>query len=183
MKHIWIKITLGSFALLLAACVLIETPSFPDERLPLPGSGTQTGHSDSSPTPDPQKDTSSMTQPVPSHLSSGMESLVEKAREDLAQRLSITISEISLLEAREVVWPDASLGCPQPGMAYKQVPEDGALIILQVEGLNYNYHAGGSRGLFLCEQLFKSPEKPPQIDITKLTPPSPEGGDPPGQDQ
>ena len=122
-----------------------------------------------------------------------MEILIEKAREDLAQRLSISITQISLVEAREVLWPDASLGCPQPGMKYKQVPEDGALIVLQVQETVYEYHNGGSRGLFLCEKAFADPEKLPQIDITSLTPQildknappasTPDQGIPPGEDQ
>ena len=122
-----------------------------------------------------------------------MESLIEKAKEDLAQHLTVEISDISLVEAREVVWPDSSLGCPQPGMKYKQVPEDGALIVLQVQETVYEYHNGGSRGLFLCEKAFADPEKFPQIDITSLTPQildknappasTPDQGIPPGEDQ
>jgi hypothetical protein len=120
----------------------------------------------------------------------GLQELIEKAKEELAGRLNIPVSQIVLLDAKAVVWPDASLGCPQPGMAYKQVPEDGALIILQVEGINYRYHNGGSRGLFLCETIYKDPEKPPQIDILNLTPSksgpdstTPDQGIPPGEDQ
>ena len=81
-----------------------------------------------------------MTQPA---RASGLESLIEKAKEDLGQRLSIDVSQINLLEAEEVTWPDASLGCPQPGMRYKQVPEDGALIVLEAQGTTYEYHNGG----------------------------------------
>jgi len=112
--------------------------------------------------------------------SSGMESLIEKAKADLAQRLSISANQIDLIEAKAVTWPDASLGCPQPGMSYIQVPQDGALIVLQAVGSTYEYHNGGSRGLFLCEKRFLKTEKPPQIDITDLTP---DNSDPPGQDQ
>jgi hypothetical protein len=115
-----------------------------------------------SPTQGAKKDVAQMTQ---SPTSTGMEFLIEKAKEDLAQRLSIDVAEISLAEAKEVVWPDASLGCPQPGIAYKQIPQDGALILLQV-GINiYEYHSGGSRGVFLCEKLKKDSDSPPKLDI------------------
>ncbi len=125
---------------------------------------------------------------------SGMQNLVDQAIKDLAQRLSVPVSQISLVKATNVVWSDASLGCPQPGMAYKQVPQDGALIILEVQGTTYEYHAGGTRGVFLCETPSPTKtEKPPQIDITKLTPQSPTGKTstpslpdnsiPPGEDQ
>ena len=79
-----------------------------------------------------------------------MENLVIQAKEDLAHRLSMPIDRIQVLEARSVVWPDASLGCPQPGMRYKQVPVDGVLIRLKTDGQVYEYHGGGGRGLFLC---------------------------------
>lgn len=82
---------------------------------------------------------------------SDIENLVMQAKEDLADRLSIPIDQIEVLEARSVVWPDASLGCPQPDMRYKQVQVDGVLIRLQANGQVYEYHSGGSRGLFLCQ--------------------------------
>jgi len=118
----------------------------------------------------------------------GLQKLIEMAKEDLAQRLNISISQIILMEANAVVWPDASLGCPQPGMAYKQVSEDGVLIILQVEGINYEYHNGGSRGLFLCEKALKDSTPPSKIDIFNLTPSKndssiPDNSIPPGEDQ
>jgi hypothetical protein len=81
---------------------------------------------------------------------SDIENLVIQAKEDLVDRLSIPIDQIEVLEAKSVVWPDASLGCPQPGMRYKQVQVDGVLIQLQTNGQVYEYHRGGSRGLFLC---------------------------------
>ena len=81
---------------------------------------------------------------------SGMENLVVQAKEDLVHRLSIPIDQIEVVEARSVVWPDASLGCPQSGMRYKQVQVDGVLIRLQANGKVYEYHSGGSRGLLLC---------------------------------
>jgi hypothetical protein len=112
--------------------------------------------------------------PVPGTVEPGMEGLIEMAKEDLAERLSMAAGEIEVLEAKGVVWPDASLGCPQPGMRYKQVPMDGALIRLLVEGKVYEYHSGGGRAPFLCEQPLKLQKDPvPQIDLLKLTPGSP----------
>jgi hypothetical protein len=77
---------------------------------------------------------------------------VTQAKEDLAQRLSVDVSQIELLEVKPVVWPDGALGCPQPGMAYIQVQQDGLLIRLQTGKATYNYHSGGGRGPFLCEK-------------------------------
>lgn len=78
--------------------------------------------------------------------------LVTQAKEDLAERLSIAVDQIQLVEFKAVVWPDASLGCPRPGMAYIQVPQDGALIRLKADGKVYEYHSGGARAPFLCEK-------------------------------
>ncbi|MFQ5613013.1 MAG: hypothetical protein ACE5H9_12865 [Anaerolineae bacterium] len=100
---------------------------------------------------------------------SSVDEMVAKAKEDLARRLSIGVDQISLREAREVTWPDASLGCPQPGMVYAQVLQDGLLIRLSAGGRIYFYHSGGSRDPFLCEQSPLVPQTPDKID--ELIPP------------
>jgi hypothetical protein len=76
--------------------------------------------------------------------------LVQTAVDDLADRLKVPAGEIAVLSAQPVVWPDGSLGCPQPGMVYPQVQVDGARIELAVRARMYAYHCGGSRGPFLC---------------------------------
>lgn len=122
----------------------------------------------------------------------GFQLLIDQAILDLSHRLSIPASHIKLVEAKSVVWPDSSLGCPQPGMAYLQVPEDGALIVLQVNDVSYEYHNGGNRGLFLCENVLKKEASPQQLDIFNLTPSKPDSPNtsttpdnsiPPGGDQ
>jgi hypothetical protein len=99
-----------------------------------------------------------------------LQPLISQAMSDLAQRLRLEPAQIEVIEARAVVWPDASLGCPQPGMRYIQVPQDGALVRLRAAGQDYEYHSGGGKGLFLCEQTFKVKETPPKIDILPPTP-------------
>jgi hypothetical protein len=84
----------------------------------------------------------------------GLRSLVGVAMADLAMRLQVDPNRIAVVEAEAVVWPDASLGCPQPGMQYRQVPSDGARIRFEVDGSTYDYHAGGDRPEpFLCEPV------------------------------
>ena len=195
MKANWFKIVLVvSLALLLAACNEIASPAYPVDTSSSPlAAQTQKGSSTTSLTQEPGKDGTQMTPTTLPPSTSGLDGLIEKAKEDLAQRLSIEITQISLIEAKVVVWPDSSLGCPQPGMRYKQVPEDGALIVLQAHETTYEYHNGGSRGLFLCDKMISIPEKSPQIDITNLTPQvldkntpppkTPSEGVPPGENQ
>lgn len=82
---------------------------------------------------------------------------VQLAIADLAARLAVTAATIEIVEARPVVWPDGSLGCPQPGMMYPQVQVEGIVIRLRVAGEEYQYHGGGRREPFLCET-------PPPLD-------------------
>jgi hypothetical protein len=134
-----------------------------------------------------------MTPSLPTPADAGLQNLIDKAVADLSQRLSIPPAEITLLDATPVVWSDASLGCPQPGMAYAQVPEDGLLIRLQAGDQMYEYHSGGVRDPFLCVKTVKDPAPPPQIDIFNLTPPhpkstsdtppTPDNSIPPGENQ
>ena len=82
----------------------------------------------------------------------GLEPFVVMAKEDLAERLEVGVETIEVLEAELVDWPDASMGCPDPEMMYIQVPQDGSLIRLQVEDTVFEYHSGGDRPPFLCEE-------------------------------
>lgn len=78
--------------------------------------------------------------------------LVRQAMEDLAQRFSIKVDEIKLLEIRAVTWADSSLGCPKKGEVYTQVTQNGFLIRLQAEGRMYFYHNAGTLNPFLCKE-------------------------------
>ena len=94
-------------------------------------------------TPDPMMDIAK--------LDPATRAWVDHAVADLARRLSIDTAAVSVQAVRAVVWPDRSLGCPRPGMAYPQVPQDGLLITLRAAGRDFAYHAGGARLPFLCE--------------------------------
>ena len=93
----------------------------------------------------PQMPPNTLPQPA------GLENLIQMAKDDLAKRLSVEISQISVLDARDVVWSNSSLGCPQPGILYAEVLTSGYLILLNVNGQDYEYHAGKNSDAFLCE--------------------------------
>jgi len=78
--------------------------------------------------------------------------LVGLAITDLAERLNITTDDVSVVLLEEVVWSDAGLGCPEPGMVYAQVLTDGMRLILGAEGQLYDYRSGGSAEPRLCIQ-------------------------------
>jgi len=80
----------------------------------------------------------------------GLTPFVELATTDLAERLDIEPDSIEVLTAVLVVWPDASLGCPEPDLMYAQVLTDGSVIELGVDDLVYRYHSGGDQPPFPC---------------------------------
>lgn len=75
---------------------------------------------------------------------------------DLAARLGVDPQEVTVVRDEAVTWRDGSLGCPVPGMAYTQALTPGRLVVLEAAGRTVEYHSGGQRGLFLCED----PEPP-----------------------
>jgi len=93
-----------------------------------------------------------------------VQALIDLATEDLAGRLDMAPEEIELLSFEFKEWPDGSLGCPQSGMEYAQVLQEGYLIRLEAGGLVYEYHGGGSTSPFLCLPAA------PDINITKQPP-------------
>lgn len=76
--------------------------------------------------------------------------VVDAAIADLADRLEVDPSSVAVVVVEEVVWPDASLGCPQPDMMYAQVLTDGTRVLLEVDGIGYSYHTDGLDDPFLC---------------------------------
>jgi hypothetical protein len=85
-------------------------------------------------------------------VDASLKPLVDVAIADLARRLNVDRTSITVVEARAMVWPDGAMGCPRPGMVYPQVQQDGTLIRLTARGQDYAYHSGGSRPPFLCQQ-------------------------------
>jgi hypothetical protein len=75
--------------------------------------------------------------------------LVTDAVADLAGQLDLSPDDVTVVAAREVTWPDGSLGCPEPGMMYTQALVDGTLVVLEADGQRYEYHGGTP--LVLCE--------------------------------
>lgn len=76
--------------------------------------------------------------------------IVRTAIADLSERTGADASVIEVLSVEEVEWPDGSIGCPQPGMVYTQALVNGTKIVLEFDGVTYDYHQGGSRPVFYC---------------------------------
>ena len=80
-----------------------------------------------------------------------LQKFITQATKDLANRLGVDASEITLVEAIPVNWRDSSLGCPQPDMMYMHVITPGYLIRLDVGGAIYEYHADKRSTVLYCE--------------------------------
>lgn len=68
----------------------------------------------------------------------------------LADQLGIPAEQIAVAAWEPVDWPDASLGCPEPGMAYAQVITPGYQVLLEARGETYHAHTdrSGQRVVF-----------------------------------
>ena len=89
--------------------------------------------------------------PLSISKSPGPQVLIERVKADLAQRLSVPASQIKAMEAKEVSWPDASIGCPQPGIVYPQTPTPGYLVVLEYAGKKFEYHASTRGAILYCK--------------------------------
>jgi hypothetical protein len=74
------------------------------------------------------------------------------SKKDLAERLQIDAAGIVMVKTIEIVWPDAALGCPSPGMVYAQGRVPGYRIWLEAEGREYIYHTDLNGLVILCPQ-------------------------------
>lgn len=152
MKKDWFSIAIiGCLSISLMGCNLFPDPNAPNNVTPSPTEtvqfiGTQTAFV--SPT---QGDSTPMTPTLSTPVTPGLEYLIEIAKEDLAQRLSMSVTQINLVETAEVEWSDSSLDCPQPGMEYLQVITPGYRILLETNGNLYEYHSNRDTYVVYCE--------------------------------
>lgn len=78
--------------------------------------------------------------------------LLQAMSGDLARRLAVDPGTLAVVSAEFVTWPDGSLGCPQPGMAYQQVLIDGYRVVLSHGDNQYAYHSSVDGNFLLCER-------------------------------
>jgi hypothetical protein len=78
---------------------------------------------------------------------------VDEAVADLANRLGVDPSTISVASVQDVTWRDSSLGCPEPDRAYALVLRDGQRIVLTADGTRYEYHTGGGPAFYCANPV------------------------------
>lgn len=99
-----------------------------------------------SPIPSPQATVQSSPSPLarlgqsPSPSPGTPDALVARASADAAERVGVPVAEVAVVSVTAREWPDASLGCPRPGVGYAQVITPGYVIVVQVRGQRLEYH-------------------------------------------
>ena len=74
-------------------------------------------------------------------MSFNKESAVQRAKTDLAERLSVSEKDIKIVSANEKDFPDMSLGTPVADEMSAQMISSGWEINLQADGNDYEYRA------------------------------------------
>ena len=92
--------------------------------------------------------TSMAAEPVPTH-GLGAE-MLGAMRSDAARRAGSAESAVQVASVQPVTWPDASIGCPQPGMVYAQMLVPGWRVVLEAGGRRYDYHAARGGRWLVC---------------------------------
>lgn len=101
--------------------------------------------------PRAQRDITQMPSSIPLPADAGIHALIEKATKDLSNRLAVSTNEIVLVDMVEVMWPDSSLGCPNPSSMYTQVVTPGYRIRLQALERTFEIHTDKRDQIIYCD--------------------------------
>lgn len=71
--------------------------------------------------------------------------LVALAQRRVAQELNLPTRRVRVIEVKPFVWPDISLGCPEPGETYLAGDIDGYRLVLEVGDVQYIFHTDFDR--------------------------------------
>ena len=123
------------------------------------------------PTPDPTQMSPGMPTPVssPTLQESIRLKTVELAIMDLSIRISMKPESVTMISVESMLWPDSSLGCPQPNETYAQVQTEGYLVRLEAIDKIYEYHTNTDNWVVLCKEteLPSFPVTPGEVDDGK----------------
>lgn len=96
----------------------------------------------SSPSPTPSEPAGSLLSSLPA----------QAAVRIAAAELGLSPDAITVESVEELDWPDASLGCPQPGMLYAQVITPGHRVIVVAGGRKYAVHLDANGRGRICRK-------------------------------
>ncbi len=143
---IWLSVVL------ISACTTAQTPT------DAPPTATEEA---TSPLETPAL-TSPLESPVELPKENSGEAIAAALEQDVAAELNVDVETLRLISVESVQWPDASLGCPQPGMVYAQVITPGwHLIFADSAGNEYDVRVPKQGDAFIiCEQGAESMPQP-----------------------
>jgi hypothetical protein len=77
---------------------------------------------------------------------------VDAAMQAAAAHLGVSPDQLQLSRVESSQWPDASLGCPQPGQLYSQIVTPGYLIVITSGSHQLEYHSDTRGRVSLCKE-------------------------------
>ncbi len=78
------------------------------------------------------------------------QAFIHQTKVTLAQESGVSLESIILVRTQEMLWPDTSLGCVQPGVVYAQVTTPGFYFEFAVSGRLYSYHTDTTGKVIHC---------------------------------
>ena len=142
------------FTLLLAGCAGAQPSSADPEPTDHSGSPKPSATEEAPVLPDREpSDTPFIETPENNPLVGEVpEKILREIIADLAGVTGADRDAIKVVRAEAVVWNDGALGCPKPGDFYIQILVNGFWVVLQVEGVEYDYRVNDSGYFTLCEE-------------------------------
>ncbi len=87
-------------------------------------------------------------------IDTNLPAAVRLAKQDLAKKLNVDITQISIEKMEKKDWPDSSLGCPErPLSTYLQVITPGYFLYLKYNQTQYEYHTDLKSNFIQCTQI------------------------------
>lgn len=86
----------------------------------------------------------------------------------VAMTLGIEPTAVRVLEIEQTIFGDASLDCPEPGMAYAQVLTPGYRVLAEADGRRFDVRVSGQSGRICHQRRRVAPPLPPGEDATAL---------------
>jgi hypothetical protein len=72
--------------------------------------------------------------------------VIQAAVDDAATRAGVGASEVTVVSAASMTWPNGALGCPKRGVMYTQALTPGYRVVVEAGGTRYDYRASQAGG-------------------------------------
>jgi hypothetical protein len=79
------------------------------------------------------------------------EAMVAALVAEVADLSGLGEDQVTVIRAQRVMWSDASLGCPSGGVSYIQVLTPGYWVVLEAEGIEYDFRSADDGEFRRCD--------------------------------